>query len=377
MPTTTALVVARAFPPLSVQLGLKNKVPWTEWVEEEACQLAITTSSYQITEERFYRLTGAAISDTTIWRVAGVVGEAMLGQLVAEEAVSNAPVTVEEPPGVERVPADDPLIGQQANVSMDGTTICVREEGWKEVKGVTVSAVAQGPRRQGHRRPRTKQGAEPRPRPSNEPEVHLTRHSYRMRLAEADAFALVQGTEADRRRVQYAAGLSCVHDGGPWIWRISGDYYPEAVEILDWAHGIGNVSKVAQAAFGEGSTEAAQWRTEVESLLWQSEVEKVFTEKWPELPRRRGQRGNTIRNGREYLQTHQERMRYQDFREQGYPIGSGSMESACKNVVAWRMKRGGARWARGRVDPMLSMLGEYHSGRWSEMWRRIQQAECA
>lgn len=114
---------------------------------------------FQIAAERFYHLTGAAISDTTIWRVAGVVGEAMLGQLVAEEVASNAPLTVEEPPGVERVPADDPLIGQQANASMGGTTICVREEGWKEVKGVTVSVVERGPRRKGRRRPRTKPDA--------------------------------------------------------------------------------------------------------------------------------------------------------------------------------------------------------------------------
>ena len=102
-----------------------------------------------------------------------------------------------------------------------------------------------------------------------------------MRLAEAGTFALVQGAEADRRRVQYAAGRSCVHDGGPWIWRISGGYYPEAVEIPDWAHGIGNVSKVAQAALGEGSTAATQWRQEVETLLWHSGVTQVFTEKRP------------------------------------------------------------------------------------------------
>lgn len=58
---------------------------------------------------------------------------------------------------MERVAEYDPLVGQQVNVSIDGTTICVVEEGWKEVKGITVSAVESVPegtkRRKKKRRP--------------------------------------------------------------------------------------------------------------------------------------------------------------------------------------------------------------------------------
>lgn len=342
-------------------------------MEEESSRLAITSPSYQVAEENFYRLTGAAISDTTIWRVAGPVGDQMLAALVEEEAQSNAPVQAEEEPWQERVAEHDPLLGQQANVSIDGTTICVVEEGWKEVKGVAVSAVEVVPEGSKQRKKkRTSQKDAPA-----EPAIRLVRHSYRMRLTDADTFALVQGTEADRRRVQYARGLSCVHDGGPWIWRISADFYPEAQEILDWCHGMGNVAKVAQAAFGEGSVQAKQWFEAVKDLFWEGDGASVLGEKWQELPRRRNDRGRVIRNGWEYLQTHQQRMRYKEFREAGYPIGSGVIESACKNVVGWRMKRGGARWSKERVDPMLTMLGEYHSGRWAERWEQIQLAECA
>ena len=364
------------FSPLKEQFRLTQRSPWTEWLEEEACQLAITTPSYQIAEERFERLTGAAISDSTIWRKAGPVGEQMLAVLAEEEAQSNAPLVQEEAPGTERVAAADPLIGEQASVSIDGGLVCVRQEGWKEVKGVAISAVQTGA--QGRGRRRNKRAQVPA-RPDSEPEVHLGRHSYRMRLAEAEEFARVQGAEADRRRVHYAAKLGCVHDGGPWIWRISQDYYPEAIEVLDWDHGVSYVSKVAQAAFGEGSTAAGQWLEEVKELLWAGDVEQARGAKWAELPRRQGERGKTIRNGKAYLLEHQERMRYKTFREQGYPIGSGTIESGVKNVVQWRMKRGGARWARERVNPMVVMLGEYHSGRWAERWAQIHQAEekCA
>jgi len=355
-------------------LRLKKKSPWTEWAEEEACQLVLTTPSFRVAEERFHRLTGAFISDTTMWRMVGPAGREMLEMLEGEEAASNAPVQAEEEPWEERVEAFDPLIGQQANVSIDGTTVCVREEGWKEVKGVTVSAVERvAKKRNGRQKGKERRQGET----SSEPEIGLFRHTYRMRLAEAEAFALVQGAEADRRRVQYARDLSCVHDGGLWIWPISGAYYPQAVEVLDWAHGMGNMARMASAAFGEGSPQAHDWLEEVETLLWEGKVEEVLADKCTELPRRRHDRGKKIRNGREYVETHLGRIRYKEFREQGYPIGSGSMESACKNVVGWRMKRGGARWARRRVNPMLTMLGEYHSGRWSERWEQIQWARCA
>lgn len=368
----------RAFPPLKEQWQLTERSPWTEWLEEEACQLAITTPSYQIAEERFERLTGAAISDSTIWRKAGPVGAQMLAVLEVEEAQSNAPLTQEEAPGTERVAAADPLIGQQASVSIDGGLICVRQEGWKEVKGVAISAVQTGAAARGRRR--QKRAPElARPRPESEPEVHLTRHSYRLRLTDAEEFARVQGAEADRRRVHVAAKLGCVHDGGPWIWRISQDYYPKAIAVLDWDHGISHVSQVAQAAWGEGSSAAGQWLEEVKALLWAGAVEQVLGAKWAELPRRQGERGKTIRNGKAYLAEHQERMRYQTFREQGYPIGSGTIESGIKNVIQWRMKRGGARWNRERVNPMATMLGEYHSGRWRERWEQIHKVEgkCA
>lgn len=357
---------------------MTKRSPWTEWLEEEACQLAITTPSYQIAEERFERLTGAAISDSTIWRQVGPVGEQILAVLEAEEAQSNAPLTQEEAPGSERVPEADPLIGEQASISMDGGLVCVRKEGWKEIKGVAISAVQTGADARGRRRKKKAQETV-HPRPESEPEVHLTRHSYRLRLTDAEDFARVQGAEADRRRVHYAAKLSCVHDGSPWIWQISRDYYPEATEVLDWGHGISHVNQVAQAALGEGSAAAVQWFEEAKALLWDGEVEQVLGVKWAELPRRQGDRGKTIRNGKTYLVEHQERMRYKTFREQGYPIGSGVIESGVKNVIQWRMKRGGARWSRERVNPMAAMLGEYHSGRWRERWAQIQLEElkCA
>jgi len=327
-------------------------------VQEESSRLGTTSPSFRVAAENRTRLTGVEMSHATLWRIHQDVGEAMLAVLEGEEAVSNAPLEAEEDPGQERVAAFDPVVGERVSISLDGTTVPVREEGWKEVKGVRISVLAE----------RSVAG----PESAEEAEVHLTRHSYRMRMADAATFAPVQGAEADRRRVPYARNTECVNDGAPWCWRITADYYPEALEVLDWGHATEHINAVGQAAFGEGSDAAVEWYNKAKEDLWQGAVETLLGERWQELPRRQRERGKTIRSGRAYFREHRERMRYQDFREQGYAIGSGTIESACKNVIGWRMKRGGARWAPERVNPMLAALGELHSGRWDEMWGRIR-----
>jgi hypothetical protein len=72
--------------------------------------------------------------------------------------------------------------------------------------------------------------------------------------------------------------------------------------------------------------------------------------------------------------THAHRMDHARFRAEGRPILSGTIESGCKNVFGWRLKRGGARWSEEGVNRMLALLGEIHSKRWNEAWLRAHRA---
>lgn len=45
-----------------------------------------------------------------------------------------------------------------------------------------------------------------------------------------------------------------------------------------------------------------------------------------------------------YFTNNCERMRYDRFRAAGYMIGSGAIESACKQIVTQRLKLPGAQW---------------------------------
>ena len=85
-----------------------------------------------------------------------------------------------------------------------------------------------------------------------------------------------------------------------------------------------------------------------------------------QLPRRRGDRGQAIHQVKGYVDQHWDRIQYERFRQEGRPIGSGTAESGAKNVVQWRMKRGGQSWSRPGATRMLAALGELHSKRWSD-----------
>jgi len=82
--------------------------------------------------------------------------------------------------------------------------------------------------------------------------------------------------------------------------------------------------------------------------------------------------------GREinYFESNKERMKYLDYRNRGFPIGSGMIEATCKLVVCKRFKGNGMRWKkednsqvlRSRLAFLNGKLQDYFSGeqkRWA------------
>jgi hypothetical protein len=105
----------------------------------------------------------------------------------------------------------------------------------------------------------------------------------------------------------------------------------------------------------------------------QSPAPRTATE-LQQLPRRYKERGEVIRRVKGYIDQHSKRLRYDHFRAEGRPIGSGTVESAAKKLVAWRMKRGGQRWSSPGTMRMLAALGEVHSNRWDTTIQRFDKA---
>jgi hypothetical protein len=322
--------------------------------------LGTTQPSFEIAAETFSELVGVWMSDTTVWRCHGEVAgqlEQQLGQ--EEQALQEWAKNDDEDKA--RV-AVGSAVGERASVSVDGALIRIRAEGYREVKMVSVSEVAE------------------RPVPNQEREdvgetrLKLLHHSYRAVLGVKGTFEPALWAELSRRRVKDAAEITSVNDGAEWIWDLVEKYLPEErVEVLDWSHAVQNIAKAATAVWGEAAPEAQAWLEERKAELWAGRVSAVMVALL-RLPRRRGERGRVIRNVLEYVTQHAARMEYARFRAERRPIGSGTVESGAKNVVQWRMKRGGQSWSSTAAQRMLAALGELHSGRWDSACSRLAKA---
>jgi hypothetical protein len=80
----------------------------------------------------------------------------------------------------------------------------------------------------------------------------------------------------------------------------------------------------------------------------------------------------TMNTSLNYLKERQSMTTYALFRAQGYPIGSGCVESANKLVVEKRMKGAGMRWAEEHVNPMLALRNIACNNRWKASWKHIR-----
>ena len=237
-----------------------------------------------------------------------------------------------------------PIAGQ-ANISTDGTMILVRGEGWKEVKLTVISRCEIIDTEKGRK-------------------VKLDEHSCQAGLWDADTMARHQYLEGLRRGLIACEKLSSVNDAAPWIGRITEDNFPHVVLIVDWPHAKQRLFTVAQELFGEGNEAATEWAEAKTDLLWQGDVAAITSalKAFPD--------DETAYRAQSYFEGHAEQMEYARFRQEGYPVGSGTVESGGKNYVQRRMKRPGPGWNRDTGQAMLSGLSELHSGRFDAVWEQ-------
>jgi hypothetical protein len=326
-----------------------------------ATRLGLQSKSFDLAAASYTDAVGQSISGDSVERITEGWGRQIEAQREAEAERANAPAQRGESPTARRVAEQDPIAGA-ANISTDGGMVLIRGEGWKEVKLTAISEVEVRPARE---RPAQEGRASRR---AADPIATLKEHSYQVGLWDADTMALHQYAEGLRRAIDRCQRLSSVNDGAPWIERITSLNFPAAIQIVDWSHAEGRLWKVSKAVFGEQSPEGRGWVEERLDHLWGGDVQKVEAalqvlnldqERWPD----------EVRQAAGYFAGNRKRMRYDEFRAQGYPIGSGTVESGINTVVHHRMKRPGQGWERSNSQAMLAALGELHSGRFERTWQ--------
>jgi hypothetical protein len=283
---------------------------------------------------RFF--TGVSVGVETVRRLTEQAGHA----LVTMEEAEYAQLQQELPP-----PPDGPVVQQ---LSADGAMVPLLHGEWAEVRTLVIGELT----------------------PDEQHDPHATNLSYFSRLADAATF-IDRATLATHRAGTERAEVVCaVMDGADWLQRLVDLHRSDAVRILDFPHAAEHLSHVAQAVFGPGTEAATTWLETHCTTLKTGNPDEVLAaiRSLPAVGDAVAVRDRVLA----YLEGRRDQIRYAHFRQRGFPIGSGAVESANKLVVEARLKGSGMHWARGNVSPMVALRATYCSGAWDERWQAMR-----
>jgi hypothetical protein len=283
-------------------------------------------------QELLEDLVGIQVSKATARRATLATGEAQLS--VCEGEVERLKQEVPQAPGG----ADKQLL------SADGAMVHLVGGEWAEVKTLVMGEVT-----------RNKRG-----------EVCTQQISSFSRLADAEHFAEAALVETHRRGLERAAEVCAVQDGAEWLQGLVDHHRADALRILDFAHAASAVSDIGEAVRVAGGRLPTSWLEGVLHRLKHQGPARVLTHLARVVARYPSE---AAQEKLTYLQKRETHMQYPTYQEAGWPIGSGSVESANKGVVEARLKGAGMRWGRQNVNPMLVLRNAVCNRLWNETWR--------
>jgi len=303
---------------------------------------AAARGTYAEASESFARLAQRTIPATSIWAVTQAVGADWVARTTQAQAAAPLERVALPPAGQDHA--------QPKAVSLDGGMVHVRGEGWKEFKtGLVADLVVP---------------AEPEPLEARTETVEiddgprLVNPTYRAVLGDVAAFSPALWALAVDAHVPTAATVVVTADGADWIWNLTEDLFPEAPQVVDWYHATDYLARAASAVFPTDAEAATRWQQTHRHALFLGEIHTIIaTLETAGLPTQA-----------DYFRRHTRRMQYQTFREDGYPIGSGAVESGIKQFKH-RVAGPGMRWSRVGVERMLllraALLSNTFDARWS------------
>lgn len=173
-----------------------------------------------------------------------------------------------------------------------------------------------------------------------------------------ESFApLVHGLQR-QQGIKQQDTLIAIADGAPWLDSLFDDLGVN-VRILDVFHATEYLDTVMLAlgwAEDKRSAERYSWyRGDINARVWLAHYlpEPEIWLAW----------NDKALLALHYLETRLDQMDYFDFKEQGYPIGSGVIEGAANSVIAARMRRSGMRWSHKGINRMAMLRAEYASSK--------------
>lgn len=154
-----------------------------------------------------------------------------------------------------------------------------------------------------------------------------------------------------------------VADGATWIKTEAREHFPHAPHILDWPH----LWRVVRKAIGETALlqqQSSTWKKlqsqQLSQWLWRGQVNLARTrlQSWQS-------QAKAVRQALTYLEQQREWIGdYEQWKREGYPIGSGIIERGVAVVINRRMKRRGMRWKRCNATAVAAVRVDLLNTEW-------------
>ena len=140
--------------------------------------------------------------------------------------------------------------------------------------------------------------------------------------------------------------------------------------ILDLMHALEKLWKAASVFHPEGSLEAELWVLDRTLQILFGEVGQVVKGIRQRITKLSlsGPKRKTLEGVAGYLYRNRTRMRYDEYLANGWPIASGPVEGACKNLIKDRLERSGMRWTEAMAEAIVKLRAIYLSGDFDRYW---------
>jgi hypothetical protein len=318
---------------------------------EEVAALAGTINSFADAAEKFLpKMSGLRLSESTVERTAEDAGE-RLGEVWDQGRTLG--------------PAADWRWNHDANgrtvayVSIDATGVGIQGEGGAKADGrmAWVGKVFN-----------------PRPeRAAASLKPHPPKARYQAGLMGLDELGVRLRRQAAQVGMDRAEQWVALTDGGNGLDDFMDVNFPRAVRILDFYHAAEHLGDLAKAYFGGDATAAKEQTTEWSHTMKHAGGGAILAVlEALDLKGRSAAAVEAHRLVTGYVRNNVHRMDYPHYRSEGWQIGSGHIEAACKTVVNQRLKQSGMRWGCDGADSVchLRALYEGEKGQWDAFWER-------
>ena len=217
-----------------------------------------------------------------------------------------------------------------------------------------------------------------RPEPQNKRlRANLTREVNGRKLNAKDATFGWLRHEADQRNPHGTKTVVCIMDGETKLWEKQREMFPEAIGVLDIFHVMEHLWPCVYRFEAENTPEAARLFEKQLRAILEGRIGRVIGA-FRQMAKKRNLKKNPLGKLEEhlgYFENNRDRMKYDEYLEQGYPIGSGVVEGACRNLVKDRMERTGMRWCVDGAQAILDLRAVYLNDDWNQFHKYLIRRE--